>query len=291
MNLVDTHCHLDFEKFNPDRDEVLRRAREAGVERILIPGLTAASSRSVVELAGSHPMLCAAVGVHPTEAGSWTGETREELRKLINPRPSLPSPGGRGEGGEAKVAAIGEIGLDYYWDSAPHDLQKSVLKEQLGLAADLDLPVVLHFREKGDAPHGQCAEDLLQSLEEWTAGLQREARPLAGRPGVLHSFSGSLETARAATALGFCLGVTGPVTYSKAAARQEIVARLPLESLLIETDAPFLAPHPMRGRRNEPAFVRLIADKIALLHSRAVEEVAAVTSENARRLFQWKETD
>lgn len=283
MILVDTHCHLDFEKFDPDRSEVLRRAREAGVERILIPGLTAASSRSVAELAASHPMLYASVGVHPTEAGTWGGGTRRQLESLALQHPS--------SFGEAKIAAIGEIGLDYYWNTAPHDLQKNALREQLDLAAGLGLPVVLHFREKGDALHGKCAEGLLQILEEWTAGLRREASPLAERPGVLHSFSGSLETARAAIALGFYLGVTGPVTYPRAVARQEIVARLPLGSLLIETDAPFLSPDPMRGGRNEPAFVRLIADKIALLHSCTIEEVAAITSENARRLFQWKETD
>ena len=190
----------------------------------------------------------------------------------------------------SKVVAIGEIGLDYYWDSAPHDLQKNVLREQLDLAAELGLPVILHMREARDAPHGNCAADLLQILEEWVAGLRSGKSPLAERPGVLHSFSGSLETARAAMQLGFYIGVTGPVTFENARSRQEIVAALPLERLLIETDAPFQAPHPYRGKRNEPAYVRLIADKIALLHSCSLEEVAAVTSENAGRLFAWKET-
>ena len=130
----------------------------------------------------------------------------------------------------------------------------------------------------------------MQILEEWCSGLRSGKNPLAERPGVLHSFSGTLETARAALSLGFCIGVTGPVTFENAARRQEIVAALPLDQILIETDAPFLTPHPNRGKRNEPAYVRLIADKIALLHSCSLERIAAVTSANARRLFHWKET-
>ncbi len=146
------------------------------------------------------------------------------------------------------------------------------------------------MREAGDAPQGDCAGDLLKILEEWCSGLRSAQNPLAERPGVLHSFSGNLETAHAAINLGFCIGVTGPVTFNNAIRRQEIVAALPLDRILIETDAPFLAPHPHRGKRNEPAYVRLIADKIALLHACSFERIAAVTSENARRLFLWKET-
>ena len=285
--LTDTHCHLDLRKFDPDRTEVLRRAAEAGVTRILIPGLSLESSRGVAALAASHPMLYAAVGVHPTEAMTWTGETSGELRKLILPHPSLPSPHGRGEGGEGKIVAIGEIGLDYYWDSAPHDVQKSVLQEQLGLAAEVGLPVVLHMREARGAREETCARDLLEILGRWVAGLE-DGRLKKG-PGVLHSFSGGPETAQEAMRLGFHIGVTGPVTFENAAARQALVARLPLERLLIETDAPLLTPHPRRGRRNEPAYVRLIADKIAVLHCRPIEEVTAATSENARQLFGWNE--
>ena len=165
-----------------------------------------------------------------------------------------------------------------------------VLKEQLDLAAELSLPVILHMREAKDAPTGGCAEDLLKLLEEWGMKLKSKNNPLAERPGVLHSFSGTLETARVAMDLGFYIGVTGPVTFENARKRQEIIAALPLERLLIETDAPFLAPHPQRGKRNEPAYVRLIADKIALLHSSSAAEVAKATSENALQLFAWKET-
>jgi TatD DNase family protein len=227
-------------------------------------------------------MLYAAVGVHPTEAQTWTGETKGELQELASTFLK-----GTGERGESKVVAIGEIGLDYYWDAAPHETQKSVLQEQLDLAAELGLPVVLHMREPKASQEEACAADLLEILEKWVAGLTNAQ--LRERPGVLHSFSGGRETAQAAMRLGFYLGVTGPVTFENAPERQELVAALPLERLLIETDGPFLAPHPRRGRRNEPAYVRLIADKIAVLHSCPSEEVAAVTSKNAGRLFAWNE--
>jgi len=271
--LTDTHCHLDLEKFDSDRESVLERAIQAGVERILIPGLTLTSSLSAIKLAESHPMLYAAIGVHPTEASDFGRSTLNDIRK----RSQHP-----------KVKAIGEIGLDYYWDSTPHDHQQKVLKEQLALAAELQLPVVIHFREKGDASGGDCASDLLKILEEWGTGLRREKSPLAERPGVLHSFSGTLEMARAAISLGFYVGVTGPVTFKNGQRRQELVAALPLDRILIETDAPFLAPPPHRGKRNEPAYVRLIADKIALVRSCTTEQVAAATSENAQRLFAWE---
>jgi TatD DNase family protein len=285
--LTDTHCHLDLNKFDSDREAVLERATRVGVRRFLIPGLSVPSSRVVSVLAESHSMLYAAVGVHPTEAMTWNESTRNELRTLALPH---PSPDGREDRVEGKVVAIGEIGLDYYWNSAPHDIQKNVLRAQLELAAETGLPVILHMREARDASHGSCTGDLLQILEEWGSRLRSGKSQLAERPGVLHSFSGTLETARAAMSLGFCIGVTGPVTFENASYRQEIVAALPLERVLIETDAPFLAPHPFRGKRNEPAYVRLIADKIALLHSCSFDEVARVTSENAGRLFAWKET-
>ena len=272
MLLTDTHCHLDLAHFDADRTEVLRRAGQAGLTRILIPGLTLASSLSAIKLSESHPLLFAAIGVHPTEASGFERSALDDFRK----RSQHP-----------KVKAIGEIGLDYYWDAAPHDLQQKVLKDQLELSAELQLPVVIHFREKGHASGGDCASDLLKILEQWAAGLRRENSPLAERPGVLHSFSGTLEMARAAISLGFCIGVTGPVTFENARHRQELVAALPLDRMLIETDSPFMAPHPYRGKRNEPSYVRLIADKIALVRSATIEQVAVATSENAQRLFAW----
>lgn len=291
MTLTDTHCHLDHPKFDPDRTEALRRASEAGLTRILIPSLSLDSSRSVIKLAESHPMLYAGIGVHPTEAKTWDAATGKELRALVGPHHHPhPHPLSRFTGeGNRKIVAIGEIGLDYYWDSALHNLQANVLEEQLALAAELQLPVILHCREKGDAPDGACAENLLHALEKWVNELRAEKNPLAERPGVLHSFSGTREKAQAAISLGFFIGVTGPVTYRKD--RQELIQQLPLERLLTETDSPYLAPHPQRGKRNEPAYVSLIADKIALLHSCDPQRVASITSENARRLFAWEESN
>jgi TatD DNase family protein len=275
----------------------LERAAQAGVDHILIPGLNLLSSRSAVKLAKSYPNLYAAIGVHPTEAAVWNESSSKELSALgtgtsgafddfdasgASGRPATPGP--------SKVKAIGEIGLDYYWNATTREFQIKVLRLQRDLAARTSLPVILHMREARDEMSGQCGGDLLQILEVWIAGLRLARNPLAERPGVLHSFSGSLENAQRALGLGFYIGVTGHVTYTNAHARQEIVSALPLDHILLETDAPFQTPYPHRGKRNEPSYVRLIADKIALLHSRTIEEVASITSENARKLFDWKDT-
>ncbi len=272
MYLTDTHCHLDLEKFDADRDAVIERALAAGVTHILIPGITLKSSHEIVKLVGSRPGLFAAVGIHPDEALTWDPQTVPALRELAS---------------DLKVVAIGEIGLDYYWDTAPHDYQQMALRAQLDLAAELQLPVVIHLREKEDAPDGDCAQDLIRILEEWAGRLRTEKNPLADRPGVLHSFSGSLQTAQQAIALKFYIGATGPLTFKNAEKRQEIIASVPMERLLIETDAPFLAPVPKRGERNEPAFVTFIAEKIATLHSISLDQVAESTSSNTARLFAW----
>lgn len=272
MTLTDTHAHLYFNKFDEDRNEVIARAAEKGVTRILVPGITPETSLASVKLADAHPQIFAAVGVHPTDALMWTESTRDELHELAkNP----------------KVKAIGEIGLDYYWDTAPHDLQKEILAEQLSLAAELELPVVLHLREKNDAPHGNCAVDLLEMLENWVASLRSRGNRLAESPGVLHSFSGTIESAQKAISLGFYIGVTGPVTFKNAHQRREVISSIPLAHLLIETDAPFLAPQPKRGKRNEPAYVRFVAEKIAEIHNQTLRSVAEKTSANAAMLFNW----
>jgi len=274
MALTDTHCHLDLHQFDEDREAVIKRAEKAGLVRILIPALTVTSSLSAIKLVESYPMLYAAIGVQPNESLTWDNASISALKELST---------------HPKVVAIGEIGLDYYWEAAPHHHQQRVFREQLDLAAELELPVVIHLREKGDAAHGPCYEDAMNILEGWVAGLRPENEALKKYPGVLHSFSGSLETAQRAVILNFCIGITGPVTFKNAEYKQEMVAQLPLENLLIETDAPYLTPHPHRGKRNEPAFVAEIADKIAGLQSRNQEEVAIVTTRNATRLFSWGE--
>jgi TatD DNase family protein len=293
--LTDTHCHLDLAHFAVDRAQVIQHAKSQGVIRMLIPALDLASSRSIVDLASSEPCIYTAIGVHPTEALSWTETTKQELRDLFNSGSSrdsnFHSDGGEsGNSEKGNIVAIGEIGLDYYWDSAPHEHQQFVMREQLDLASELGLPIIVHLREKDDSNHGPCAQHALEILTEWVSDLQQSQPELARRPGVLHSFSGTRESARRAIALNFFIGISGPVTFKNARYKQELVSGLSLEHVLTETDSPFLAPHPYRGKRNEPAYVVEIADKIAQLQSRNLEDVAKVTTANAARLFSWGET-
>ena len=288
MILTDTHCHLDLNKFDEDRDEVVQRAIEAGVTRILIPALGLESSSAVIKLAESHPNLYAALGFHPTELDKWNESSIDNLQSLILPHPESLSRRERGWG-EGKIVAIGEIGLDYYWvkESDKRAQQRQVLKQQLKLAHEVNRPAVIHMREENDAWFGQASIDLLEILGDWHNELRADNHPLAEKPGVLHSYNGNLETARKAIALNFYLGVTGPVTYKNAQEKRQIVRQLPLERLLIETDSPFLTPVPQRGKRNEPAFVAYIADKIAEIHMTTREQVAEITTVNAARLFGW----
>jgi TatD DNase family protein len=272
VELTDTHCHLDINKFDSDREAVISRALEAGLTHILIPGLTVSSSETAVNLAEKHSSIFAAAGIHPNEALTWEDITSDSLCKMA---------------ANKKVIAIGEIGLDYYWNHAPYHIQQEVFKKQLHLAAELNLPVIIHMREAKDAIQEKCAEDLVIILEDWVAGLRSKKNPLQEHPGVLHSFSGSHQTALKAIELGFFIGVTGSVTFQNAVKRQKIVGALPCNRLLIETDAPFLAPHPHRGKRNEPAYVRLVVEKIAQLHGQNVATVAKITTDNAARLFFW----
>ena len=295
--LTDTHCHLDFNKFDEDRHAVIRRALEAGVERILVPSLELRSSITVIELSNSHPALFAAVGFHPTDLDEWRDNSITELQVLLHKatgfkleeKDSSVAKERLPQNDHRKIVAIGEIGLDYYWVKEPEKQarQRQVLMDQLHLAREANLPVVIHMREENDAWFGQASIDLLEILSEWQKALQEQGHPLAERPGVLHSFNGNLETAQTAIAHNFYIGVTGPVTYKNAEEKRQIIRQLPLERLLIETDAPFLAPVPHRGGRNEPAFVRHIADKIAEIHMTTLEQVAEITSGNANRLFGW----
>jgi TatD DNase family protein len=288
--LTDTHCHLDFNKFDEDRAAVLQRAVDTGLTRILIPGLDWDSSLAAIRLASSHPALFAAVGFHPTDAEKWDESAFGKLKTLLmesgsllpgiqQPTPGLPK----------KIVAIGEVGLDYYWVKEPEKqaLQREILKQQLQLAGEVNKPVIIHMREQDDAWFGNASMDLIEILSEWQGTLKSQDNHLAEAPGVLHSFNGNLETARKALDLNFFIGVTGPVTYKNAEEKRQIIRHLPLEQLLIETDSPFLAPVPMRGKRNEPAFVMYIADKIAEIHMTTREQVERITSNNAARLFGW----
>ena len=246
------------------------------MERILIPSLELESSKAVVELAKSHPNIYAAIGFHPTDLDKWAGTSIFDLQELST--------------ATNKIVAIGEIGLDYYWVKEPENqaIQREYLKHQLKLAEDLNLPVIIHMREENDEWFGPASVHLLEILTEWQNNLKTKSHLLAERPGVLHSFNGTIETAQKAIEHNFYIGVTGPVTYKNAEEKRNVIKQIPLEKLLIETDAPFLTPVPHRGKRNEPAFVAHIADKIAEIHNTTREQVAEITSANADHLFGWR---
>jgi TatD DNase family protein len=262
---VDTHCHLNFNLFETDLDQVLDGAWQAGVQRILMPAIDLPTSLNVIELSERHPGLYAAVGVHPNDALTWDSQTYQDLRSLAQ---------------HPRVLAIGEIGLDFYRDHAPRDVQMLVFSQQLELAAETGKPVIIHSRN--------ALAEVWALLKDWQLQLHLQHRALADHCGVLHSYEGDLETARQALDHGFSIGVSGPVTFKNALERQKLVAELPLDGLLLETDAPFLAPQPVRGRRNEPAFIPLIAKKIAELHSQSLAVVAQMTTQNSERLLGWR---
>ena len=252
LSLIDSHAHLDSQRFDRDRDRVVRDARKNGVVQIVNPGAHLESSRKAVELAGRYPGVFAAVGVHPHDAATLTDGTLASLTGLTD------SP---------RVVAIGEIGLDYYRDLSPRDRQRKAFVQQLALARTLGLPVIVHIRD--------AHRDAIRILEE-------EAENTTG---VLHCYSGDLDTARRAIALGWYISVAGPVTYPNAHRLRGVVSQLPLDRLLIETDCPYLSPQPRRGKRNEPGYVRWVAEQLAETLQVDLERVAEVTTSNTRELF------
>ncbi len=252
--LIDSHAHLDFQQFDADREAVIERAREAGLVAIVNIGTDLASSRAAVALAEKYDFIYAAVGVHPHDAKTVTPALLDELRTLAC---------------HPKVLAIGEIGLDYYRDLSPRPVQRRAFADQLALAAELALPVVIHSREAHD--------DVLAALREWVG--------TEGDTGVLHSYSAGPERLEEVLALGFFIGISGPVTFPKANRLRAVAAAAPLDRLLVETDCPYLTPNPHRGRRNEPAYVRYVAQAVARAREMPEEAVAQATADNARRLF------
>lgn len=262
MSLFDTHIHLNFDAYAPDFPEVLARAREAGITRMLIPATDLVTSAEAVVMANQHEGMYAAVGVHPNSTADFSSERDiPRIRELAAKHTSV-------------IRAIGEIGLDYYWDHSPREAQIPALEAQLALAAGLELPVIIHNREASD--------DVIAVLESWAGALPPS---LQGRAGVLHSFSAPREIAERAIAAGFYLGFTGPITYKNSDSLRSIASVMPRERIVIETDGPFLSPVPYRGKRNEPAYVRLVAERLAALWSLSLEEVSLLTMANACRLF------
>lgn len=248
---IDTHTHLHHPEFDADRDAVLDRARSAGVEVCLAIGTDVADSQRAVELASKHPDVFAAVGVHPHEVSGVTAAGLEELTSLA---------------GSERVVAWGETGLDYYYEHSPKDGQRERFADQMAVASRLGLPLIIHTRDAWD--------DTFRILDD---------HPHHG--GVFHCFTGEREHAEAAISRGFFVSFSGIVTFAKAQALQAVASHVPLDRVLIETDCPFLAPVPNRGKRNEPAFVSLVAAKLAELRGMSVEEMARHSRGNARRCF------
>jgi TatD DNase family protein len=260
--LIDSHCHLNFNAFDQDRAQVIARAQEAGVVAFINPGTNLDDSRQVVALAEEFPELYAAVGVHPNDAAVFNETALAQLRELA---------------GHPKVVAIGEIGLDYYWDEAPRPVQRRVFEQQLELAREIGKPVIIHQRDS--------AADTMDVLRQWAKGARHPVDDHhLGL--VLHSFSGDQAMAEEAIALGFYIGISGPVTFKNERNLPGIVASLPPERLLVETDAPFLSPHPFRGKRNEPARVKLVAERVADLQNLTLAEMSRRLTENTKLLFK-----
>jgi TatD DNase family protein len=262
--VIDTHCHIDFDGYDADRDAVIQRAADAGVTTIVNPAVDVASSEAIGTLAQLYPGLYAAVGVHPNSTADLPDGWLESLRAL---------------GHRPKVVAVGEIGLDYYRDYSPKTAQQPAFEAQLALAAELALPVIIHNRDAHD--------DIMPILERWAASLPPEQ---AERPGVLHSFSAPPSIAERALAAGFYIGFTGPLTFKNANELRRIAATVPLDRLVVETDGPYLTPTPHRGKRNEPAYIPLIVERLASLHRITPDEMAQATTRNARRLFALPES-
>ncbi len=257
MTLVDTHAHAYHARFDEDREAMLERARAVGVTRIVLPNIDASSIDGMLALADAHPGFCLpAMGVHPCSIGETAeAELATAERWLFDP----PRP--------LRFWAVGEIGLDWYWDTSHAEAQRAAFARQLGWARTLDLPVIIHSRDSLD----DCLD-----LVEAAGGVR----------GVFHCFSGSAEQAARAVSLGFLLGIGGVATF-KNGGLDRVLPGVPLEHLVLETDAPYLAPVPHRGKRNEPAYVALVAERLASWYGTTAEAVGKATSANAARLFGW----
>lgn len=253
--LFDTHAHYDDDWFDEDRDALLASMPEKGVGLIVNPGITVETSRRAIAMAEKYPHVYAAVGIHPENCHDFVPQQIDELRKLAR---------------HPKVVAIGEIGLDYYWDTnPPKEFQQEVLRAQLALARELKLPVIIHDRD--------AHADTLAIVKEFPEVT-----------GVFHCYSGSVEDARTLVKMGWMLSFNGAATFKNARKAPEVIAEVPMEQLMIETDAPYLAPVPHRGKRNDSGLVYLVAEKIAQIKGLTAEEVETVTWENGKRFFGIK---
>lgn len=253
IRLIDTHAHLQSSSFSADRDTVIERAMTAGIAHIVEVGYDLPSSRAAVALAEQYPhFVSAVVGIQPNHAHEAPDHWLDEVRTLA---------------GHPSVVAIGEIGLDYYRNYAPQEVQEHFFRTQLALAGEVRLPVVIHSRE--------AQQDTVRVLQDVANGTV----------GIMHSFSGNWEHATSCLEVGFWLSFSGPVTFRKAVDLHDVVRRIPIDRILIETDSPYLSPHPFRGTRNEPAYVQYVAERIAALRSMPLEELTEAAWTNAEQVF------
>jgi TatD DNase family protein len=258
MMLVDSHSHLEMPEFRRDLETVIQRAKESGIGYIFTVGTEKRDWKRTLEIANSHPSVYAILGVHPHNAKEIDGETYPILQKLCR---------------DEKVKAYGEIGLDFFRNLSPRDIQLKRFREQIGFAKELGLPIVVHDREA----HQETLE-ILRSEKASECG------------GIIHCFSGDYEMAKACIDMGFYISIPGSITFKNAEDFREIIYHLPLASLLVETDAPFLTPVPFRGKRNEPSYIRYTAQKLAEIKKVSFEKVAEVTSENALKVYRLKQS-
>ncbi|MFS1516827.1 TatD family hydrolase [Bacillus sp. SCS-151] len=254
--LFDTHAHLNATQFDEDVVDVINRAKMEGVSHIVVVGFDRQTITRAMELTEMYDFIYAAVGWHPVDAIDMVDEDLSWIEELAS---------------HPKVVAIGEMGLDYYWDKSPKDVQKEVFRKQIKLAKKVNLPIIIHNRE--------ATADVLQILEE------ENAEQVGG---IMHCFTGSVEVAKKCMDMNFYISLGGPVTFKNAKKPKEVAKDIPLENLLIETDCPYLAPHPYRGKRNEPSYVKYVAESIAHLKGITVEEVSEKTALNAKKLFGIK---
>ena len=253
--IFDTHAHYDDTQFDSDREELLTSMPELGVTTIVNVSSTLKSCEKCVELARKYPYVYAAVGVHPDEVGALNEETFAGMEALL---------------GHDKVVAVGEIGLDYYWDNESHEVQKKWFVRQLELARRHHLPIIIHSRE--------AAADTMEIMKAHAQGLD----------GVIHCYSYSREQAEEYVKMGFYIGIGGVLTFKNAKKLKEVAAAIPLERIVLETDCPYLAPEPFRGKRNQSSYIRYVAEKLAEIKGITAEEVIAVTEENAKKMYRLK---
>lgn len=252
--LFDTHVHLNARQFEEDRTDTIQRAFDAGVQHMVVVGFDRETIPLAIEIAEDYDTIYAAVGWHPVDAIDMTDEDLQWIEELSS---------------HPKVVAIGEMGLDYHWDKSPANIQKDVFRKQIQLAKKVNMPIIIHNRE--------ATEDIVKILQE------ENAKEVGG---IMHCYNDSVDYVQACLDMNFYISLGGPVTFKNAPLPKEVAAQMPLDRLLIETDAPFLAPHPNRGKRNEPAYVKLVAEKIAEIRGISFEEVGKITTENARNLFK-----